>query len=209
MKALIYSDSELYGDYLQLMFGQINPDIKIIQRNKLNSAIEVIKNEKLDIIVMCIDYDILDHIGKIQKIDSNTNICVVSNTENSDDIRKIYDTKVKGCLKKVYNNEVLTKALKLVIDGGKYFPVSIIDNILDNNSKHINNCKSLSLRQSEVLNYLRQGLSNKDISNKMCMSEQTIKLHINSLLRIFDVTNRTHAVIKAEQLGYFNTLQNK
>src|SRR5574344_1848821 len=57
------------------------------------------------------------------------------------------------------------------------------------------NSKTLTKRQFEVLKYLGEGCSNKEIAHLLNVSEATIKLHINSLLRIMHVKNRTQAVL--------------
>jgi DNA-binding NarL/FixJ family response regulator len=94
---------------------------------------------------------------------------------------------------------VLNSALGLVLNGGTYFPPSLLkqqtSNTLSSNGKHLTN------RQMEVLKYLAQGLSNKQIAYQMNVSEATVKLHINALLRAVGATNRTQAVIKSQQLG--------
>ena len=66
---------------------------------------------------------------------------------------------------------------------------------------NLSNGKKLTTRQFEVLRYLAQGLSNKQIAYQMSVSEATVKLHINALLRAMGATNRTQAVIKAQKMG--------
>lgn len=61
--------------------------------------------------------------------------------------------------------------------------------------------KNLTFRQSEVLQHLSNGLSNKQIAYEMNVSEATVKLHINALLRHLHVENRTKAVVTAQRLG--------
>jgi DNA-binding CsgD family transcriptional regulator len=58
-----------------------------------------------------------------------------------------------------------------------------------------------SKRQSEVLQLIQQGLSNKLIARKLNIAESTVKVHVSELLRKCCVTNRS-------QLGIF-TLQGK
>ena len=59
----------------------------------------------------------------------------------------------------------------------------------------------LTPRQVEVLRYLALGLQNKQIAYEMNVSEATVKLHINALLRHLHVENRTNAVVTAQRLG--------
>ena len=61
--------------------------------------------------------------------------------------------------------------------------------------------EKLTKRQREVLNYLRQGLSNKQIAGKMDISEPTVKLHIHGLFYKLGATNRTQIILKASELS--------
>ena len=94
------------------------------------------------------------------------------------------------------------KSLKSVFKGRvgvTYFPSALLKQTSENMS--LKNGKRLTSRQFEVLKYLSQGLSNKQIAYHMAVSEATVKLHINALLRAVAATNRTQAVIKAQKLG--------
>ena len=61
--------------------------------------------------------------------------------------------------------------------------------------------KTLTNRQSQVLDLIAQGKSNKQIAYDMGVSESTVKLHINALLRTLHVSNRTQAVVTAQKMG--------
>ncbi len=60
----------------------------------------------------------------------------------------------------------------------------------------------LSNREMEVLEYMVQGLSNKQIATMMNISHQTVKNHVTSILRKFCVEDRTEAVVYALQHGW-------
>lgn len=61
---------------------------------------------------------------------------------------------------------------------------------------------TLTRRQIDVLRYLYEGLSNKQIAAKMNISEPTVKLHIHGLFHKLGATNRTQIVLKAQKLGF-------
>ena len=52
-----------------------------------------------------------------------------------------------------------------------------------------------------MLDLIAEGKSNKQIAYEIGVSEATVKLHINALLRSLNVTNRTQAVITAQKMG--------
>lgn len=67
-------------------------------------------------------------------------------------------------------------------------------------SKKNNFLTPLTAKEKEVLELVSQGLSNKDIANKMHVSEVTVKTHLNSVFKKLKVTNRTQAVLLAKQI---------
>jgi DNA-binding NarL/FixJ family response regulator len=62
----------------------------------------------------------------------------------------------------------------------------------------------LTPRETEILQYMAQGFFNKQIAQTLCISEQTIKNHITSILRKLDANARTQAVITAIKRGLIN-----
>lgn len=59
----------------------------------------------------------------------------------------------------------------------------------------------LSSKEFEVLNYLVMGWSNKKIAEILCVTTDTVKAHITSILRKFNVSNRTEAAYFAFKHG--------
>ena len=59
----------------------------------------------------------------------------------------------------------------------------------------------LSSRESEVLQLMAEGLSNKEIADRLFLSLATVKTHSSNLFLKLDVKRRTQAVEKARQLG--------
>jgi DNA-binding NarL/FixJ family response regulator len=61
--------------------------------------------------------------------------------------------------------------------------------------------KVLSLRERDVLQQLGAGESNAEIGNALCISQETVKSHIKSLLNKLNAKDRTHAVVIAFHEG--------
>ena len=62
----------------------------------------------------------------------------------------------------------------------------------------------LSPREIEILGFVSQGLSNKEIASILHISDQTVKNNITSILRKLHVNDRTQAVIYALRHGWID-----
>ena len=62
----------------------------------------------------------------------------------------------------------------------------------------------LTPRETEVIDYVALGCLNKQIADKLGISEQTIKNHISSILRKLDANDRTQAVVMAIRYGWIS-----
>jgi LuxR family maltose regulon positive regulatory protein len=59
----------------------------------------------------------------------------------------------------------------------------------------------LTPREMDVLRLIATGLSNQDIAQQLCLSLNTVKRHVNSILSKLGITSRTQAVVRARELG--------
>ena len=59
----------------------------------------------------------------------------------------------------------------------------------------------LSPREREILSLLGTGASNKEIAERLCLAEGTVKNHVTNILTKLDVRDRTQAALRARQLG--------
>ena len=206
MKILLADDHALYREGLILHLNKLVPQAQILQAADYDEAAAQVKQNP-DIEFVIADLGMRSHnwedgLPALRKILPDAKTIVISASEDNNDIKKALSLGIKGYLSKRSDTKVLTAALKLIFDGGTYFPPSIVEaNNLSSEAKEHHRDKLLTPRQTEVLNYVAQGLSNKQIAYKMNVSEATVKLHINALLRALGATNRTQAVILAQKRG--------
>jgi DNA-binding NarL/FixJ family response regulator len=208
MRVLITDEQSLFREGLSLRLKKINQDIEILQSSDLSEMHKILSKEKdLDFLILdtdlMIESNITDFINKIKLTAPSLKIVAISSSEDSKNIKKILSFGVKGYIPKRLDGNILSGALKLILDGGTYLPPSLLENSIQaNNSSGFGVLKkNLTNRQSQVLDLIAQGKSNKQIAYDMGVSEATVKLHINALLRSLKVNNRTQAVITAQKMG--------
>lgn len=59
----------------------------------------------------------------------------------------------------------------------------------------------LTPRETEVLQCIAEGLSNKEIADRLFVSENTVKKHLNNLYSKLAVNRRVQAISKAREIG--------
>ena len=206
MKILIADDHALFRDGLAMRLEEINPDITLHQAPSFSQALKILDKEpQINIIIADLDMPDMkweDGIEQLKKKSPDSSLVVISASEDIRNIRKILATGIKGYIPKRSDPKIMHSALKLILDGGTYIPPALIEISSDNNlSSSQNKGKMLTNRQSQVLDLIAQGKSNKQIAYEMGVSEATVKLHINALLRSLKVNNRTQAVVTAQKMG--------
>ena len=102
-----------------------------------------------------------------------------------------------GYVRKDAEPETLLAAVRAVARGKTYIDPSVSDQVLHASTPH----DELTPREREVLRRLALGLSNRDIADALCISEETVKTHVGSVLGKLQVENRAQAIVQALRRG--------
>ncbi|PWC54270.1 response regulator transcription factor [Azospirillum sp. TSO22-1] len=111
-----------------------------------------------------------------------------------------------GYLMKDIACEALMQSLRLVMMGEKVFPTHLAELLVSGRAEEVGaevpaRRKGLSQREVQILRCLLNGNSNKMIANHLKITEATVKVHLKSLLRKINASNRTQAAIWALNNG--------
>jgi two-component system nitrate/nitrite response regulator NarL len=109
---------------------------------------------------------------------------------------------VDGLLAKAVAPEALVQSLQLVLLGEKVYPTNLAALLTEAGAPVPQNShRGISPREQEILQLLVTGASNKLIAIRLGIMEATVKVHLKTLLRKIDVSNRTQAAIWAMTNG--------
>lgn len=210
MKVLIADDHGLFREGLALFLQNISKDVQVINASNYAEAIKAL-HENLDISLFITDLSMPDMgyedgLQEIKKhISGETKLVVMSASEDIGIVKKAFDLGVDGFIPKSLDPKIMEGAINLVINGGTYLPSDILQKYISitpaKSSSSAREKGKLTDRQEEVLKLVGKGLANKQIAYELDITESTVKLHLNSLLKALNVTNRTQAVVEAQRLG--------
>jgi DNA-binding NarL/FixJ family response regulator len=115
----------------------------------------------------------------------------------------------RGYLLKDVSLEQLTAAIRTVAAGGSVIRPAVTEQVL-RGLEHLrlefdslSPAEALTKRELEVLRLMAGGYSNREIAEALGTSEGTVKNHASSILSKLGVRDRTRAVLKGLELGYF------
>jgi DNA-binding NarL/FixJ family response regulator len=107
-----------------------------------------------------------------------------------------------GLLLRDFDPEALYAALQAVYAGLIVIDPALAGAIIaSSSSDDFEILDDLTPRELQVLQLLAEGLPNKQIAQKLTISANTVKFHINAILSKLDAQSRTEAVVKATRAG--------
>ena len=108
----------------------------------------------------------------------------------------------KGYVVKDVDTTGLIRAIRDVSKGGSAFdPRSAAAMVRGLNAPPVEESRTLTARELEVMQLLAHGLSNGEIGARLYISETTAKFHVGNILRKLGVSRRAEAVYEASKLG--------
>jgi len=108
----------------------------------------------------------------------------------------------RGYVVKDVDTSGLIRAIRDVSRGGSAFDArSAAAMVRGLNAPPVEETRKLTDREREVLRLLARGLSNRDIGEKLFISETTAKFHVGNILRKLGVSRRAEAVYEASKMG--------
>ena len=92
-------------------------------------------------------------------------------------------------------------ALQAVSEGLVVIDDELADGVLPHHTASVSLIEPLTARELEVLQLLAAGLTNKEIAQRLGISDHTVKFHVNGILGKLGAETRTEAVVHAAKLG--------
>jgi len=145
----------------------------------------------------------VDDVTHLREILPETKIVVLTETLSSQTLAACLGAGAHAYLIKDISADGLLQSLRLVILGERVFPTQLAALLVSGSTEPVRRATSHGLtgRESQVLQCVARGDSNRMIANRLDIAEATVKVHIKGLLRKTNATNRTQAAIWALKDG--------
>lgn len=196
---IIVDDDNLVCQALNLIVNASDNINVIATGNNGYDAVNLYKIHKPDVILMDIrmgEFTGLDAAEEILKSDKNAKILFLTTFADEEYIARALRLGAKGYLLK-QNFDSIVPSIIAVMNGQRVFGDEIISKLPDIYSTSIPNFSNYGLteRETEVVTKIAEGLSNKEISDILFLSEGTIRNYISVILEKLNLRDRTQIAI--------------
>ncbi|WP_073456796.1 response regulator [Pseudonocardia thermophila] len=213
IRVLLVDDHEMVLAGLKAMLAQFSGRVRVVGESVgADGVLDAVEALRPDIVLCDVrmqGVSGLDLCRSIRERFEDTRVVLLSVYDDEQYLFQALRAGASGYLLKQVSGDELVRQLELAITG-----VTVIDTVLAGRAvdtaarlkrdefwpgaRH-----GLSQRESEVLSLVVNGLSNKQIAERLVVGEETVKSHLRSIYRKLGVNDRTGAVATALREGIF------
>ena len=204
IKILSIDDHFVFGIGLKQAISAYSDQFEVsFESDPIKAMSYLMTKPDVDLIIIDLNMpgiDGLSMIKNINEIQLFIPVAVMSAAQDLHLYSEALSLGAMGIIPKTSTPEEIIDAIQTLYRGETYIPANYAASLrLMTKFSKENTDSMLSKRQLEILNLVRNGLSNKDIASALFISELTVKSHLRATFKILQVKNRTECVKKAEE----------
>jgi DNA-binding NarL/FixJ family response regulator len=203
---LIVEDHKLVSDSLVMALESKFPDFEFTHVFNSRDAIEFIeRNRGVDCCMVILDLGLVDQHGitvlmhlKKEKLTNRFLCLVMSGMENQGNVNLCKKEGARGFISKADDADTLIDAVRLIRDGGDYFPPFPYEHA----GNFLETAVKLVPHLQKTLDLVLQGCMTKVIASELNLTVGSAENNVNRLLPLFSVKTRAELIREAHKCGY-------
>lgn len=176
------------------------PDMQMVAQGASGrEAIQRFREHKPDVVLMDVrlpDMSGIDAMITIRSEFPDARVIIFTSSEGDAEMRRALEGGARGYMLKSMPPKDLLETIRKVHAGKKGIPPEIAAHLADHYGD-----EALSEREVEILQHVAEGNANKQIADKLFISEGTVKVHIKHIMEKLGASDRTQAITIAVRRG--------
>jgi DNA-binding NarL/FixJ family response regulator len=217
VRILLVDDHQIVRDGIKNLL-EANPEMNVIgEATNAQDALDIMGKLTPDLLITditLINSSGIDLSGKVRQKYPNVKILMLSMHDSEDYINQSLKNGANGYLMKDCTKHELMLAVTNILAGELYISKSASQVLMNNmfnktvkfpESAELKQEINLTKRESEILQLISEGLSNKEIADKIFLSTRTVDTHRYNILQKFKAKNTAEMLNKALKLKLIQT----
>lgn len=203
MNVFILEDHPLVMCSLKSLITNAFENVNVTEVGDLSEAFNYIKsNSYFSYDLVIVDLNIkgkksFDFLEKSTGKNKKSKHLVFTSSIRKDYYEKAFSYNINGYIVKESMPEDVIYAIKSVMNGHKF--IDPIFNEIESIRKKESKTENLTNREKELLRLIGKGYSNKQISDELFISVNTVKKHVTNILQKMELEDRTQAVLYCQK----------
>lgn len=199
IRILIADDDSLIRESLKIILG-MDEEIEIVECvENGEKAVKACLKNKIDVALLDIRMPVMNGVEAVKNIveKTDTRTLILTTFDEDEYIHDAIKYGAKGYILKNNAPDKIINAIKTVYNGNTVIQDIVLDKIKEglNENKSSIDESLFTDREIEVIKAISEGLSNKEISEKLYISEGTVKNYITNILSKTGLKHRTQIAI--------------
>lgn len=209
LRVLIADDEAVVRETISIYVNSA-PDMQVVgTAADGRAAVQMAETLRPDIILMDIQMprvDGVEAVAEVLRLLPRTHVVMITTFTSREAVVPALRAGALGYVLKSDPPERLLSAVREAVAGRTQLSPQALEAVVGHLRESDNRASlpasvTLTARESEVLNHLAEGHSNREIAELMVLSEKSVKLHVTNLVSKFQVRDRLQLVIAAHKAG--------
>lgn len=200
ISVIIADDHTLSREGLRLLLAQ-EPAISVVGAADSNQAISMVEALQPDIVLLAVntpELSALNALSVIRKRSPRTNVLVLSGCPEEEFMSKALQLGAKGYVPKTLGWKDLIKAIRVTRAGEIWAGRKVLADVLESlrqkthelNRSFSETQEALTDREQEIVRWVIQGMTNKEIAARLEISDKTVKTHLSNIFSKLKINRR-------------------
>lgn len=208
IKLVLIDDHDLFRQGLKYLLEE-EKDFKVLADvpNGLE-GVKMVQLHKPDLVLLDLEMPEMNGIQTLAHLlqqQPDLAVLILTVSEDAECLEEVLRMGAKGYLLKNINSEYLLNSIRNAANGLQVLSAQLKKSNTEKLCSEGIEC--LTQREKEVLHLIAQGVSNKSIAEFLLLSDNTVKVHVRSILRKLNLHSRTQAAIVAMEYGLDKLIQ--
>lgn len=204
VRVLVADAQQVMREGLKSLLARTKISVVAEARNP-RELVRLVSKHRIDVALIDValgDGEGFDALRRVRKKRPNLPVLMWSSTDNPTYVARSYALGASGFLPRGASRKETLSALRTVAADRYYWTNEHYENVIEDTERPENLGAPLTPREFDVLRQLSFGLSNKEIALALEISYETVKEHVQHVLRKLDAKDRTEAAVWIVRRGF-------